>query len=58
MKILYCVICSKYSKFEKPKSSCLLKKTLVFSIICSKCNKKMKKYSKEESIKIGLIESI
>ena len=37
MKKLYCVICSKYKKFEKPKISKLLEKTLVLSIICNKC---------------------
>ena len=31
----YCVICSKYRKFEKPKISYLLQKTLVPSIICN-----------------------
>ena len=36
MKKLYCVICSKYRKFEKPKISNLLEKT-VLSIICNKC---------------------
>ena len=29
MKIFYCAICSKYKKFEKPKISSLLEKTLV-----------------------------
>ena len=37
MKKLYCVNCSKYRKFEKPKMSYLLEKTLVLSIIYSKC---------------------
>ena len=37
MKTLYCVICGKYKKFEKPKISYLLEKTLVISIIYSKC---------------------
>ena len=37
MKKLSCVICGKYRKFEKPKISYLLEKTLVLSIICSKC---------------------
>ena len=36
MKNVYCVICGKYRKFEKPKVSYLLEKTLVLSIICSK----------------------
>ena len=37
MSKLYCVIYVKYRKFEKPKISYLLEKTLVLSIICSKC---------------------
>ena len=46
MKKLYCVICFRYRKFEKPKISYLLEKTLVLSIICSKCkneNQNLKK---------------
>ena len=63
MKNLYCVICSKYRKFEKPKISYLLEKTLVLSIICSKCkNEDEKIFKEEESIEIlkilGLIENI
>ena len=63
MKKLYCVISGKYRKFEKPKISYLLEKTLVFSIICIKCKNKIeKKFKKEESIEIskilGLIENI
>ena len=63
MKKLYCVISGKYRKFEKPKISYLLEKTLVFSIICVKCKNKIeKKFKKEESIEIskilGLIENI
>ena len=34
MKILYCAICSKNRKFEKPKISYLLKRTLFMCIIC------------------------
>ena len=34
MKNLYFGICGKYRKFEKPKISYLLEKTLVLSIIC------------------------
>ena len=37
MKKIYCAICSKYRKFEKPKISYLSEKALVLSIICSKC---------------------
>ena len=63
MKKLYCVICGKYGKFEKPKISCVLEKALVLSITCSKCKKKDKKLFKEEqSMKIlnflGLIKNI
>ena len=63
MKKLYCVICGKYRKFEKPKISYLLEKTLVLSIICSKCkNEDEKLFKEEESIEIlkilGLIENI
>ena len=36
MKNLYCAICGKYRKFEKPKILYLLEKTLVLSIMCSK----------------------
>ena len=42
MKKLYCVICGKYRKFEKPKISYLLEKTLVLSIICISARMKMK----------------
>ena len=53
MKKLYGVICSKYRKFEKPKISYLLEKTLVLSIICSKCkNEDEKIFKEEESIQI------
>ena len=63
MKKLYCVICGKYRKFEKPKTSYLLEKTLVLSIICSKCNNEDENFFKEEeSIEIskilGFIENI
>ena len=58
----YCVICSKYRKFEKPKISYLLEKTLVLSIICSNCKNEDKKIFKEDSTEIlkifGFIENI
>ena len=62
MKKLYCVICCKYRKFEKPKTSYLLEKTLVLSIICTKCKNEDEKYFKEEEsiemLKIlGVIEN-
>ena len=52
MKKWYCIICGKYRKFEKPKISYLLEKTLVLSIICSKCKNEDEKLFKEESIEI------
>ena len=53
MKKLYFVICSKFSKFEKPKISYLLEKTFVLSITCSKCKNENKNLFKaEESIEI------
>ena len=63
MKKFYCVICGKYRKLEKPKISYLLEKTLVLSIICSKCkNEDEKIFKEEESIEIlkilGLTTSI
>ena len=63
MKKLYCVISGKYRKFEKPKTSYFLEKTLVLSIICSKCkNEDEKIFKEEESIEIlkilGLTEDI
>ena len=48
MKKLCCVICRKYRTFEKPKLSYLLAKTLVLSIICSKCKNEDEKIFKEE----------
>ena len=61
IKKLYSVACSKFRKLEKPKISYLLVKTLVLSIICSKCkNEDEKLFKKEESIEIlkiiGLIQ--
>ena len=63
MRKIHCVISGKYRKFEKPKISYLLEKTLVLSIICSKCkNKDEKIFKKEDSIEIlkivGLIKNI
>ena len=53
MKILYCVICDKYRKFGKPKTSPLLKKVLIYSIICSKFkNEDEKSFTEEKSIGI------
>ena len=60
MKKIYCVICSKYRKLEKIK---ILEKTLVLSIICSKCkNEDEKIFKEEEAVEIlknlSLIENI
>ena len=48
MTKLHCVICGSYRKFEKSKISYLLEKTLVLSIILSKCKNKNDKIFKEE----------
>ena len=63
MKKFYCIICRKYRKFEKPKISYLLEKTLVLPIICSKCKNEDKRIFKEEELieilkPLGLIENI
>ena len=49
MKKLYCVICSKDRKFKKPKISYLLEKTLVLSIIRSKCKNENEKILKKKN---------
>ena len=46
MKKFYCVICAKYRKFQKPKISCFLGKTLVLTIICSNCKNEDEKLFK------------
>ena len=46
MKKLYCVNCGKYRNVEKPKISYLLEKSLVLSIICSKCKNEDEKLIK------------
>ena len=63
MKKLCYVSCGKYRKFEKPKISYLLEKTLVLFIICSKCkNEEEILFKEEESFEIlkilGLTENI
>ena len=50
MKKLYCVSCGKYRKFKNSKISYIFEKTLVISIICSKCKNKDEKIFKEEKI--------
>ena len=62
MKKLYCIICGKYRKFQKPKITYTLEKTLVLSIICIKCkNENEEIFKEEESIEIlkilGLIQN-
>ena len=53
MKKVYCVICLKYRKFEKPKISFFLQKALVISIICSQCkNEDEKLFEEEDSFEI------
>ena len=63
MKKLFCLICGKCRKCEKPKISYILEKALVLSIICNKwINEDEKIFKEEESIEIlkipGLIEII
>ena len=58
MKKLYCVICSKYRKFEKLKISYVLEKTLVLSIISSKCKNEDEKIFKAEEYQKFLVSLI
>ena len=63
MEKLYCVICGRYRKSEKPKITYLLEKALLLSVICSKCkNEDEKIFKEEDSIEIakilGLINNI
>ena len=63
MKKTWCIICFEQRKFEKAKILYILEKTLVLSIMCSKCKLENEKiFKKEESIEllkiIGLIEKI
>ena len=48
MTKIYGVICGKYRKFEKHKISYLLEKTLILSIICSKCKNEDEKIFKKK----------
>ena len=45
----YCVICSKYRKFGKPKISFVFEKTSPFSINCSKCKNEDEKILKKKN---------
>ena len=58
-----CVICGNYKKSKNLKISYIFEKTLVLSVICSKCeNDDEKIFKEEEPIEIlkilGLIKSI
>ena len=48
MKKLYCLICGKYKKLKNPEIWYIFEKTLVFSIICRKCENEDEKLFKEE----------
>ena len=43
IKKLFYVICGNYRKFKNPKISHIFEKTLVLSVICSKCKNEGKK---------------
>ena len=63
MKKLYCVLCGKYRKFEKPKISYVLEKTLVFLLFAVSAKMKTKKYLKKKiqfryCKMLGLIQNI
>ena len=47
MKKIYCFICGKNRKLEKPKIPDILEKILILSIICSKCKTEDEKYLKK-----------
>ena len=47
MKRFYCLICGKYGKFKNPKISYIFEKTLVFSIIYSKCENEVEQIIRE-----------
>ena len=48
MKKIYCVICRNCRNFKSPNISYIFEKTLVFSIICRKCENEDEKIFKEE----------
>ena len=43
MKKIHCVICGTYRKFKNPMISCIFKKALVLSIICTHFTKEDEK---------------
>ena len=49
MKEIYCVICSEYRKFEKPKISYISEKTLVFLLFVVSVKMKMEIYLKKKN---------
>ena len=55
MKNIYCVFCGKYRKFKHPKMSCIFKKTLALSTICSKYENKGEKNLKKKNQQIFLV---
>ena len=57
------MICGKYRKFKNPKTASVFEKTIVLSLICSKCeNKDDNIFKEKESMEIlkilGLIKNI
>ena len=46
----YCNVYNEYRKYTNPKISCIFKKTLGLSIVCSKCSHELiKKYFKKKN---------
>ena len=53
--LFWYIVCDKYRKFKNPKISFIFKKTLVLSIICSKCGDEYQKIFKEKQ-SIGMLK--
>ena len=53
MKKLYCVICGKCKKFEKPKILYLLEKNWFFLLFAVSARMKMKSYLKKKKNQLG-----
>ena len=51
MKKICCVICGKYRKIKNPKMSYTFEKTLVLSVICSRCENEDERIRKEKDSK-------
>ena len=47
---IFQIKCNKYRRFKNPNISYIFDKTLVLSIICDRCGKKVEKIFKEEDI--------